>query len=388
MRRLHGGPGLGLIGFADTLGANGQPSRLATKAEAPRVDPRGLVMSHRRSIPMNLSTSTTDPGPVAQSPEPSRGLPDPFSLFAAEWTHAGMPGEPRSEPDGTASVVVESLGVRVFYRPLSAVAALNAFLAAERATNDDEAAMAEALGKSIGCAVERYEFIEGAESRETGAPADPVAQSPEPPRGLLDPFSLFAEEWKRVGMPGEPQCEPDGTASVAVEFWGVRVFYHPLHAVAVLQSFPAAEEAADEDVERMAESLGESFGGAVERSEPLDGEEISERTSPHLTRDAWILMLCEAPTAEAAAPILRGLAAEVDLDAVSHALLDRAIRDAGEYSTPEAGLKHLLLALRGLADGAQSGTGRSALVHAYGAVALSPWAPCPRAPSHAAGGAP
>ena len=107
-----------------------------------------------------------------------------------------------------------------------------------------------------------------------------VARPQERPRGLLDPFSLFAEDWKRVGMPGEPRSEPDGTVSVAVESWGVRVFYRPRSAVIVLQRFPAAERVSDEDEAAIAEALGEFFSGAVERSEPIEGAESWEASAP------------------------------------------------------------------------------------------------------------
>jgi hypothetical protein len=83
----------------------------------------------------------------------------------------------------------------------------------------------------------------------------------------------FAREWRRVGLPGEPRAERDGTASIAIERWGVRVFYHPAEAAAVLREFPDAEEATDEAEERMAEALSESVSG----SESLTGPEGWER---------------------------------------------------------------------------------------------------------------
>jgi hypothetical protein len=90
----------------------------------------------------------------------------------------------------------------------------------------------------------------------------------------------FAREWQRVGLPGELRAEHDGTVSVAIERWGVRVFYYPIEATAVLREFPNAEEATDLAEERMAEALGESFSRAVARSEPLAGPEGWERKAP------------------------------------------------------------------------------------------------------------
>lgn len=99
--------------------------------------------------------------------------------------------------------------------------------------------------------------------------------------GPLNVVDLFVAEWRRVGMPGEPRREPDGTASVAVASWGVRVFYLPDSAVAVLRNFPAAERARADDEAEIVEALAEpalagsdardpAFGCAVERSERLD----------------------------------------------------------------------------------------------------------------------
>ena len=90
----------------------------------------------------------------------------------------------------------------------------------------------------------------------------------------------FAREWQRVGLPGQPRAEHDGTVSVAIERWEVRVFYHPVEATAVLHEFPDADKATDEAEERMAEALGESFSGAVARSEPLTEPEGWERKAP------------------------------------------------------------------------------------------------------------
>jgi hypothetical protein len=98
--------------------------------------------------------------------------------------------------------------------------------------------------------------------------------------GLSPDAKALIHEWKRVGLPGEPRAERDGTLSVAVERWGVRVFYHPVEAAGVLREFPDAEEASDEAEERMAEALGESYSGALDRSEALRGPEGWQRRRP------------------------------------------------------------------------------------------------------------
>jgi hypothetical protein len=90
----------------------------------------------------------------------------------------------------------------------------------------------------------------------------------------------FVEEWRRVGMPGEPRPEPDGTVSVGVERWGRRVFYFPAAAMDVLRHFPDAEEADDEVEEQIAAVLDEEFSRAVARSEPLERGRATTRKAP------------------------------------------------------------------------------------------------------------
>src|ERR1700679_4214015 len=95
-----------------------------------------------------------------------------------------------------------------------------------------------------------------------GAPTCEECYQP-PSRGIVGSdtgaaFAVFAAEWKRVGMPGEPRQESDGSASVAPESWGCRAYYHIASAGQVLAGFPAAEEADDETVSAICETLGVS----------------------------------------------------------------------------------------------------------------------------------
>jgi hypothetical protein len=94
----------------------------------------------------------------------------------------------------------------------------------------------------------------------------------------LAPFDRFRVEWSRIGLSGEPRLEADESASVAVEAWGVRVFFHPRWAAEVLEGFRDAHEIHDDAEGCVRQALREE-PGAVLRSEPHDdgSGELAER---------------------------------------------------------------------------------------------------------------
>jgi len=79
-------------------------------------------------------------------------------------------------------------------------------------------------------------------------------------------FAAFAAEWKRVGMPGEPRLEADGSAAVDVESWLVRCYYHCASGAQALAPFSTTEEADWETEALVCEALGVS---ACIRTEPM-----------------------------------------------------------------------------------------------------------------------
>ena len=85
------------------------------------------------------------------------------------------------------------------------------------------------------------------------------------PAGEGTAFAAFAAEWKRVGMPGEPHLEPDGSAAVDVESWMARCYYHCASGAQALAAFSTTEEADWETEALVCEALGVA---ACIRTEP------------------------------------------------------------------------------------------------------------------------
>ena len=68
-------------------------------------------------------------------------------------------------------------------------------------------------------------------------------------------FAAFAEQWRRVGMPGEPRDEGTEGASVMPGGWGVRLYYVPAVAVEILQGLPGGDVADEEAHRRILRAL-------------------------------------------------------------------------------------------------------------------------------------
>jgi hypothetical protein len=107
-----------------------------------------------------------------------------------------------------------------------------------------------------------------------------------PARARIPDVEAFAREWHRIGMPGEPSAEPDGTVSVAPESWDLRVFYHPLAAAQVLRDFPDAAEATESDQFRVGAALEESLTRPVARAEAVASRSEPQRQGSQVRRSA------------------------------------------------------------------------------------------------------
>ena len=128
---------------------------------------------------------------------------------------------------------------------------------------DARAALGEVVSHVLDASArERIAIAQTLEYRGERRFATPV------PEGVPD-AEAFAHEWRRVGMPGEPTEEPDGTVFVAVESWDLRVFYHPRAAALVLRRLPDAKDATESDQFKIGNVLEESLTRPVARAEAL-----------------------------------------------------------------------------------------------------------------------
>jgi len=95
-------------------------------------------------------------------------------------------------------------------------------------------------------------------------------------------YEALAMQWRRVGLPGVPRRELDRTVGVAVERWGMRVYYRPSAAASVLRlggvhkitfertpRLPDAKEASLANEEIAREALRMDLEDPLVRLEPL-----------------------------------------------------------------------------------------------------------------------